>query len=106
MASATLAHPNAVTDDALGGWVQYRDALELDESRALAQKADPQTVLDEVAAAFNNISECMGGREQQAELYRLTLGAHLTGNPSRGPVCPPARTRRSQCRYTMPTVGA
>ena len=74
VARATLAHPNAVTDHAFGGWVQYRDALELGVSKALALEAGPQTALDEVAAAFNNISERMGGRERQAELYRLTLG--------------------------------
>ena len=74
VARATLAHPNAVTDHAFGGWVQYRDALELGVSRAMALEADPQTALDEVAAAFNNIGERMGGRERQAELYRLTLG--------------------------------
>ncbi len=74
VARTTLAHPNAVTDHAFGGWVQYRDALELGVSRALALEVDPQTALDEVAAAFNAISDRMGGRERQAELYRLTLG--------------------------------
>ncbi len=73
-ARGTLDHPNAVTDQAFGGWVQYRDALELGVSKALANEADPQTALDEVAAAFNEISDRMGGKERQAELYRLTLG--------------------------------
>lgn len=70
----TLDHPNAVTDQAFGGWVQYRDALELGVSKALANEADPQTALDEVAAAFDEISDRMGGKQRQAELYRLTLG--------------------------------
>lgn len=73
-AKATLDHPNAVTDQAFGGWVQYRDALELGVSKALANEADPQTALDEVAAAFDEISDRMGGKQRQAELYRLTLG--------------------------------
>ncbi len=73
-AKATLDHPNAVTDQAFGGWVQYRDALELGVSKALAGETDPQTALDEVAAAFDEISDRMGGKERQAELYRLTLG--------------------------------
>jgi multiple sugar transport system substrate-binding protein len=73
-AKGTLDHPNAVTDQAFGGWVQYRDALELGVSKAMAQEADPQTAMDEVATAFNEISDRMGGKEHQAELYRLTLG--------------------------------
>ncbi|MCY4093090.1 MAG: extracellular solute-binding protein [Caldilineaceae bacterium] len=73
-ARETLDHPNAVTDQAFGGWVQYRDALELGVSKALANEASPQDALDEVAAAFNEISERMGGLQHQAELYARTLG--------------------------------
>ena len=40
----------------------------------MAKEADPQTAMDEVAVAFNEISDRMGGKEHQAELYRLTLG--------------------------------
>ena len=73
-ACETLDHPNAVTDQAFGGWVQYRDAPELGVSRALANELPPQDALDEVAAAFNEISERMGGLQHQAELYARTLG--------------------------------
>jgi multiple sugar transport system substrate-binding protein len=73
-AKRTLDHPNAVTDQAFGGWVQYRDALELGVSKAMADEADPQTAMDEVATAFDEISDRMGGKERQAELYRITLG--------------------------------
>jgi len=73
-ARETLDHPNAVTDQAFGGWVQYRDALELGVSKALANELPPQDALDEVAAAFNEISERMGGLQHQAELYARTLG--------------------------------
>lgn len=73
-AQETLDHPNAVTDLAFPGWVQYRDALELGVSRALADEVSPQEALDEVQAAFNEISDRMGGKELQAELYRKTLG--------------------------------
>ena len=38
-ARETLDHPNAVTDQAFGGWVQYRDALELGVSKALAKRS-------------------------------------------------------------------
>jgi len=73
-AGETLDHPNAVTDQAFGGWVQYRDALELGISKALANELSPQDALDEVAAAFNEVSERMGGLQHQAELYARTLG--------------------------------
>ena len=56
------------------GWTQYRDALELGVSKALAGEADPQTALDEVKAAFDEISDRMGGLERQAEIYKLVLG--------------------------------
>jgi len=73
-ARETLDHPNAVTDLAFPGWVQYRDALELGVSKALANEVSPQEALDEAAAAFDEISERMGGMQQQADLYLRTLG--------------------------------
>lgn len=73
-AKRTLDHPNAVTDLAIPGWVQYRDALELAVAKAMADELPAQDALDEAKAAFDEISDRMGGLEQQAELYRLTLG--------------------------------
>jgi multiple sugar transport system substrate-binding protein len=73
-AKRTLDHPNAVTDLAIPGWVQYRDALELAVAKAIANELPPQEALDEAKAAFDEISDRMGGLEQQAELYRRTLG--------------------------------
>ena len=73
-ARATLDHPNAVTDLAFPGWVQYRDALELAVAKALADELPAQEALDEAQVAFDEISGRMGGLEQQAELYRRTLG--------------------------------
>lgn len=73
-AQRTLNHPNAVVDFAMPGWTQYRDALELGVSKALAGEADPQTALDEVKAAFDEISDRMGGLKKQAEIYKLVLG--------------------------------
>lgn len=73
-AQRTLEHPNAVVDFAMPGWTQYRDALELGVSKALAGEADPQTALDEVKVAFDEISERMGGLARQAEIYKLVLG--------------------------------
>ncbi len=73
-AKRTLDHPNHVVDLALPGWVQYRDALELGVSKALAGEASPQAALDEVKATFDEISERMGGLQRQAEIYKLVLG--------------------------------
>ena len=63
-----------MTDLAVPGWVQYRDALELGVSKAMAGEADPQTALDEVKASFDEISDRMGGLKKQAEIYKLVLG--------------------------------
>jgi len=73
-AQRTLAHPNAVTDFAMPGWVQYRDALELAISKAMSEEATPQAALDEAAASFNEISDRMGGLKQQADIYLKTMG--------------------------------
>ncbi|MEX1020284.1 MAG: ABC transporter substrate-binding protein [Litorilinea sp.] len=73
-AQETFAHPNYVTDLAMPGWVQYRDALELAVARALAREVPPQQALDDAKAAFDEVSERMGGLEQQAEIYRRVLG--------------------------------
>jgi multiple sugar transport system substrate-binding protein len=73
-AQETLDHPNYVTDLALPGWVQYRDALELAVAKAMAKEASPQEALDEAKATFDEISDRMGGLERQAEIYQLVLG--------------------------------
>lgn len=73
-AQATLDHPNAVTDLAFPGWVQYRDALELAVAKAMADEMSPQAALDEAAASFNEISERMGGLQSQADIYLRTMG--------------------------------
>ena len=73
-AKGTFDHPNWVSDIAVPGWVQYRDALELGVAKALAGEVSPEAGLEEVAAAFNEISERMGGLQSQADIYRRTLG--------------------------------
>jgi multiple sugar transport system substrate-binding protein len=73
-AKATLAHPNCVSDLAVPGWSQYRDAMELAVSKALAGEQPPQVALDECAAAFNEISERMGGKAKQGQIYLKTMG--------------------------------
>lgn len=73
-AARTLDHPNAVTDLAIPGWVQYRDTVELAVAKAMAEELPAQDALDEAKEAFDEVSGRMGGLEQQADLYRLTLG--------------------------------
>jgi multiple sugar transport system substrate-binding protein len=73
-AQRTLEDPNAVIDLAIPGFNQYRDALELGVSQAIAGELSAQEALDQVAAAWDEITERMGGRELQAELYAKTLG--------------------------------
>jgi len=73
-ARGTLDHPNFVTDLAVLGWVQYRDALELAVAKAMGDELPAQEALDEAKAAFDEISERMGGMRRQAEIYRKTLG--------------------------------
>lgn len=73
-ARETLDHPNAVTDLAFPGWVQYRDALELAVAKAMANEMSAQAALDEAAAAFDEISDRMGGLKSQADIYLRTMG--------------------------------
>ena len=73
-AQRTMDHPNRVVDLALPGWTQYRDALELAVSKAMAKEASPQAALDEAKGAFDEISDRMGGKGRQMEIYKLVLG--------------------------------
>ena len=73
-AQETLDHPNAVTDLAVPGWVQYRDAIELAIAKAMGEELSAQAALDEAAASFNEISERMGGLKSQADIYLRTMG--------------------------------
>ena len=70
----TLEHPNAVFDLAIPGFSQYRDSLELGVSQALAGELSAQEALDQVAATWEEVSDRMGGKAGQAELYAKTLG--------------------------------
>lgn len=71
---ATLEHPNAVIDLAIPGFSQYRDALELGVSQALAGELSAEDALNQVATAWEEVSNRMGGKEGQAQLYARTLG--------------------------------
>ena len=61
-------------DLAIPGFSQYRDSLELGVSQALAGELSAQEALDQVAAAWEEVSDRMGGKEEQAALYAKTLG--------------------------------
>jgi multiple sugar transport system substrate-binding protein len=68
-----LEHPNAVFDLRLPGFAEYKDALEVAVSEALAGLETAQAALDEAAETWRQITSRMG-KERQLELYRGALG--------------------------------
>lgn len=70
----TMTHPNLVLNLRMPGWTQYRDALELAVSKALAGEASPEDSLNEAAEAWNAITGRLGGPEKQRDNYRTHLG--------------------------------
>ena len=70
----TMSHPNLVLDLRVPGWTQYRDAVELAVSRALADEASPEQALNDCADAWTQITDRLGGPEKQMEQYKDFLG--------------------------------
>ena len=70
----TMSHPNLILDLRVPGWTQYRDAVELAVSRALADETSPQQALDDCAASWTQITDRLGGPEKQMEFYADFLG--------------------------------
>ncbi len=70
----TMTHPNLVLNLRIPGWTQYRDALELAVSKALAGEASPENSLNEAAEAWSAITDRLGGPEKQRDNYRTHLG--------------------------------
>lgn len=70
---AALEHPNAVFDMRLPGFPEYRDAVELAVSEALAGLAEPEAALDKAAETWREITDRLGHAEQR-RLYRAALG--------------------------------
>ncbi len=66
-------HPNAVYPLRIPGYLQYKDALELAISKALAGQMTAQEALDEAAAEWEVITDSLG-REAQREAYLSSIG--------------------------------
>ncbi len=69
----TIAHPNAVLDLRIRGSAEYMNVLDTEISRALANEIAPQEALDNVAAAWQEITDRLG-REEQLRQYRNAVG--------------------------------
>lgn len=65
--------PNAVLDLRIRGSAEYLQVLDVEVSRALANEITSQEALDNVAAAWDEISDRLG-REEQLEQYRSAIG--------------------------------
>lgn len=71
----TMDNPNTIWDLRIPGWTQYRDAVELAVSKALAGEAAAQAALDEAVQTFGQITTRLGGPRKQMEYYRAAVGA-------------------------------
>lgn len=69
----TINDPNAVLDLRIRGSAEYLQALDFEISRALASEITAQEALDNVATAWNEISDRLG-RADQLEQYRSAVG--------------------------------
>ena len=69
----TINHPNAVLDIRITGSAEYLQTLDVGVSRALAGEVSPQEGLDEVAKAWNEITD-RRGRDSQLKQYRASIG--------------------------------
>ncbi|MCB9450491.1 MAG: extracellular solute-binding protein [Anaerolineaceae bacterium] len=69
----TINDPNAVLDLRIKGSAEYLQALDFEVSRALANEVSAQEALDNVAAAWNEISDRLGRAEQLAQ-YKAAVG--------------------------------
>ena len=69
----TINHPNAVLDLRIRGSAEYLNVLDVEVSRALADEISAQEALDNVAAAWDEITDRLG-REDQLEQYRSAVG--------------------------------
>jgi multiple sugar transport system substrate-binding protein len=70
---ATIEDPNAVLDIRIPGAFEYLTALDTEVARALAGEIGAQEALDNVAVAWDEITDRYG-REDQLGYYRASLG--------------------------------
>ena len=69
----TINHPNAVLDIRITGSAEYLQTLDVEISRAVAGETSPQEALNNVAKAWNEITDRLG-RENQLQQYRSAVG--------------------------------
>lgn len=68
-----INHPNAVLDLRITGSAEYLQTLDVEISRAVTGEISAQEALDNVAAAWDEITDRLG-RESQLEQYRSAVG--------------------------------
>ena len=66
-------HPNRIVDLRIPGTGQYWILMEDAWTRAITGEVDPQTALDEAAAAWDELTDQLG-RENQLALYQASIG--------------------------------
>jgi multiple sugar transport system substrate-binding protein len=69
----TINHPNAVLDLRIRGSAEYLNVLDVEISRALANEISSQEAMDNVAKAWNEITDRLG-REEQLAQYKNAVG--------------------------------
>ncbi|MBL8153311.1 MAG: extracellular solute-binding protein [Anaerolineae bacterium] len=69
----TINDPNNIVDLRIPGASEYFNALDQGIAKAITGELDPQAALDEVAAAWDAITERLG-RDSQLQRYKESLG--------------------------------
>jgi multiple sugar transport system substrate-binding protein len=78
-------HPNAAIEPRIPGIFQYYSAAEDELAKAFAGQVDAQTCADNIAAAWEGITDQIG-RDQQLALYQASLGITGDATPVASPV--------------------
>ncbi|WP_191060336.1 extracellular solute-binding protein [Geminicoccus harenae] len=71
--SNSYNHPNAAIEPRIPGIFQYYSVAEDELAKVFAGQVDAQTGADNIAAAWEKITDSIG-REQQIKLYKASLG--------------------------------
>jgi multiple sugar transport system substrate-binding protein len=65
-----INHPNVVADLRLPGWAEYQDSLETAVSAAVSGEMPIKEALNQAAQGWNEVTDRVGGKEQQMRFYR------------------------------------
>jgi multiple sugar transport system substrate-binding protein len=77
-------HPNGAIEPRIPGIFQYYSAAEDELAKAFAGQVDAQTAADNIAAAWEQITDDIG-RDNQLALYQASLGASGSATPAASP---------------------